>query len=772
MTYQDFLETKRIKYKESGFEIDESELNPNLYDFQKHIVKRCLKFGRYAIFADTGLGKTIMQGAWADEVVKKTNKPVLILAPLAVSLQAIKELKKFEIEVEKLDTNQDIYESKIYITNYEQLGNVDLERMDIFGVVLDESSILKNYTGKYKNLIISKFKRIQYKLACTATPSPNDINEIGNHSEFLNILDAPDMRSRWFVRNEGMNNYRLKSHGKKEFYEWISSWSFIITSPADIGFHEEAKLFKLPNLKYEQIEIKGEKKDNDYLIDPGVVNATNFNAELRRTIKERLSEAKRIVDENPDESFIIWVAQNREEDELKKLLHGYDFRVVTGSDKPETKEKNLLDFADGKFKILVTKSKIAGMGMNFQNCHRQIFISLDFSFEKLYQSIRRSYRFGQKKDVTIYLMKVETMGNVVDSIQKKQEQFEELRNSVKEVATAKEYKLVMDYEKQEKKTDNYHLINGDSVIEIDGFEDNSFDFSIFSPPFSNLFTYSDSYRDMGNSANHEEFFEQTDFLLKKLYAKMRPCRIVAVHTKDLAVYKGSSGYTGLYDFTGDYHRAMEKAGFKYHSKVSIWTDPVLERARTNTQRLLYKQVRGDSTLSGVGLSEYLTIFKKWDDEKNEKPVNNKTYETFPLPVWQEWASGIWGKNFSQEDLEETVKFYFEQNGLIGLDGVMPEWLTGSWFDIKRTDVLKDTKDIGDEKHICPLQLTVIERAIQMWSNPGEIVFTPFCGIGSEPAIARKLKRKAVGIELKKDYWLQSITNIEREESKERQGQLF
>jgi len=780
LSYQEFLESKIKKTNEAGFDIEKEKLNNNLFEFQKHIIQKALKIGRYAIFADTGLGKTIMQLEWAHQVVRHTNKSVLILAPLAVSGQTIEEGKKFNIHVEKLQVNASFWDVGIYITNYEQIDNIDFDNFNISGIVLDESSILKNFTGKIKNKIIDSFKNTPYKLACTATPSPNDINEIGNHSEFLNILDAQDMRSRWFVRDEGMNNYRLKNHAKKDFYMWVSSWCSMITNPADIGFIEESKKFILPKLNYIEENIESKKQNNGLLFNETSVNATTFNKELKRITEERLKKVLEIIKKNPDESFIVWINLNSDEIFLKEMLRDYDFRIITGSDKPEQKEKDLLDFSHGEYKILITKSSIAGMGMNFQNCNNQIHAALDFSFEKLYQSIRRSYRFGQKKDVNIYIITSDTMENVMTAIKEKERQFIELRDNIKNEINLQGYNLVMDYQKEEIKTDQYHIIKGDSCIEIDNFNDNSFDFSIFSPPFSSLFTYSNSYRDMGNCDNHEEFFIQNQFLLNKLYKKMKPGRIVAVHTKDLAVYKNSSGHTGLYDFTGDYHRAMEKAGFKYHSKITIWTDPVLEMQRTKTQRLLYKQLRKDSTFTGVGLPEYLTLFKKWEgiaENGNDNPVNNKNYDNFPLDTWQAWASPIWGEKIPKNELIELIKIYFERNGIINFDEtkmMKPEFFTGSWFDIRRTDVLnnKEGTDMGDEKHIAPLQLTVIQRAIQMWTNVGETVFTPFLGIGSEVYSAVKLNRYGCGIELKDSYFETAQKNIEKALALQGQGVLF
>lgn len=748
--YQEFLNSKIKRIQESGFDVDENSLNKQLFDFQKFIVKRALKSGRYAIFADCGLGKTFMQLEWANQVTRHTNKPVLILCPLAVSGQTIAEGERFGIEVQKLKS--DVFGQGIYITNYEQLENIDCSVFS--GVVLDESSILKNFTGVYKNLIIDRFQTTQYKLACTATPSPNDLNEIGNHSEFLNVLDSQDMRSKWFVRDEGMNNYRLKGHAKKDFYAWISSWAMMLVNPADLGFNGQS--YTLPKLNYIEREIKTQTRDSYKMFNDVSVNATNFNQELRLTKIERLSEVVEIVN-NSKENFIIWVKQNEEADYLKNLIP--DAKEVRGNDKQEVKENLLLGFAKNEFRVLITKSKIAQFGLNYQNCHNQIFASLDFSFESLYQSIRRSYRFGQKNQVNIYLITTDTMQNVVNSIKQKEAQFLEMQAEMNKNINGEKYGLLENYEYREFKNENVFLMKGDTNIEIKRIPDKSVDLIIFSPPFSSLFTYSNYIHDMGNNESHEEFFKQYEFLLKELYRILKPGRIMACHTKDLGVYKNSSGYTGMYDFTGEHneavlnmiptewandttrknHKETEKAGFKFHSKITIWCDPVLEMQRTKTQRLLYKTVTSDSTKTGIGMAEYVTIFKKWDgsDESTWEPVTNITKKNFPLDTWQKWASPV-------------------------------------WMDIKRTDVLNGHEGtaLGDEKHIAPLQLEVINRIVNLWSNEGEMVFTPFLGIGSEAYVSVKNNRKAIGCELKDSYFDVAVKNVKSAMLQKTQTTLF
>lgn len=655
---------------------------------------------------------------------------MLILAPLSVSEQTISEGAKFGYKVDhytKMDAD-----TKIAITNYEQLENVDVELF--VGVVLDESSILKNFTGHYRNLLTDVFKHTPYKLCCSATPSPNDLNEIGNHSEFLNVLDAQDMRSKWFVREEGMNNYRLKGHAKRDFYGWIASWSILFENPADIGFVETGKKFKLPPLNYVQHEIETAPQEGQ-LFAQGIVNATNFNAELRKTKTQRLELAAKIANETEGQ-VLIWIKQNEEGEMLRKLLP--EAVEVKGSDKDTYKKQRLLDFAAGKIRILISKAKICGYGMNFQNCGTQIFVAPDFSFEDFYQQVRRSYRFGRNEAVNIHLIVTDTMQNAREIIQQKQARFEEMQREINRNVNEHTYGLLEDYTYEEYKDDKVFLMKGDTTIEIKRVPDNSVDLIIFSPPFSSLFTYSNYIHDMGNNESHEDFFKQYSFLLKELYRILKPGRLMCVHTKDLGVYKNSSGYTGMYDFTGEHTRAVLNEGFKLHSKVTIWCDPVLEMQRTKTQRLLYKQVTSDSSKTGIGMAEYITIFKKWEgDEADWEPITNLNRQNFPLETWQKWASPV-------------------------------------WMDIKRTDVLNAGEGTaqGDEKHICPLQLSVIERLVHLWSNEGEVVFTPFLGIGSEIYVAVKNNRRGIGCELKDSYFATAVANIKKAEYKSQQPTLF
>lgn len=413
MQYNEFLARKNGLKKEQGFE--PIHLNKNLFDFQREIVIKALRKARYAIFADCGLGKTIMQLEFADQVVKHTKKPVLILCPLAVASQTIDEGVKFGYLVER--EIKDI--PGIYITNYEQIENIDPSIYS--GIILDESSILKNYEGSYKKLIIENFKYTEYKLACTATPSPNDPMELGNHAEFLNVMTRQEMLSMYFVHDGGeTSKWRIKGHAFTKFYEWVNTWAIMLTKPSDIGYKHEG--YNLPELIFQEHIIKTEKRDG-FLFNDIAVSAINFNAELRATKEKRLAKVIDIVNSS-DKNFIIWVKQNEEGEYLKKMIT--DSVEVKGSDSNEYKEKMLLGFAKNEFRVLITKSKIAQFGLNYQNCNNQVFASLDFSFESLYQSIRRSYRFGQKQNVNIHIISTDTMQNVVQSIKNKELLFKQM----------------------------------------------------------------------------------------------------------------------------------------------------------------------------------------------------------------------------------------------------------------------------------------------------------------------------------------------------------
>lgn len=713
MTYKEFLAKKIKSIDESGFDIKDEMLNNNLFPFQRYIVKTALKKGRYAIFADCGLGKTLMQLEWANQVNKNTNKPVLILAPLAVSGQTISEGDKFGIDITKAKESNN---QGIVITNYEQIDNIDCT--EFAGVVLDESSILKNFEGETKKKIIDSFYHTKYKLACTATPSPNDPMELGNHAEFLNIMSRNEMLAMYFVHDGGeTSKWRLKGHAVKTFYSFVSSWGIMLSNPSNIGFPMDG--YDLPSLNIQEKQIKTDRRDNGQLFNDTAISAIDFNNELRLTKLERMDEVVSLVN-NSKENFIIWIKQNEEGELLRKLIP--DAIEVKGSDSPEYKEKMLLGFAKNEFRVLITKTKIAQFGLNYQNCRNQVFASLDFSFEGLYQAIRRSYRFGQKNEVNIYLITTDTMQNVIQSIKYKQSQFEQMQKEMEaSMNSSQEIFKNAEISYNELQNDYFTIRNGDSIQLIQDIETESIGFSVFSPPFAELYTYSSHIEDLGNSKDYKEFFEQFGFLASELFRVIKQGRNIAVHCMDLPIQKGKEGYIGLRDFSGMIIQLFEQVGFIYHSRVTIWKDPVVEMQRTKALGLLHKQVKKDSTMSRVGIPDYVLIFRK--DGNRDMPVTNTDLS---VDMWQKYASPV-------------------------------------WMDINYSNTLqgyRNAREDEDEKHICPLQLDTIERLIHLYTNKGDTVFTPFMGIGSEVYQAVKMDRYGIGFELKESYFNLAQKNLQ------------
>jgi len=727
--YYSFLENKKKTRVESGFKVSDEELNPLLFDFQKYCVKRALLAGKFAMFEDCGLGKTIQQLEWCEKVKNKTNKPVIILAPLGVVPQTIQEGIKFGYEVKELQLTEPGrgLESCIYITNYDNLENIDSYLFG--GVVLDESSILKNFDGKTKQKLIDDFSDTLYKLCCTATPSPNDTMELCNHAEFLNVMNRNEMLAMYFVHDGGnTSSWRLKGHAETAFWDFVSTWAVMLTNPSDIGF--DGSKYILPRLNLIEEYVTTKRRDNGLLFNDMAVSATTFHKELRLTTEERLTRVAEIVN-STNESFIIWIGHDEEGKILRDLIK--DSIEVKGSDSRDYKKTKLIGFANGEFRVLITKLKIAQFGLNYQNCHNQIFASLDFSFESTYQGIRRSWRFGQLKQVNIWLICTDTMQNVRSTIEVKQLNFEEMQRKMSE-ATNRNIKNKIKLKKmevsKEYKSDYCDIKLGDCVQLIRNIPDESVGFSIFSPPFAELYTYSDKLEDMGNSKDYKEFFFAFEYLVKELYRVLWSGRNIAVHCMDLPIQKSKEGYIGLRDFSGMILNCFSDAGFIYHSRVTIWKNPVTEMQRTKALGLLHKQVKKDASMSRVGIPDYLLVFRKPGEH------NHPVRCDISVDIWQQYASPVW------MDIDYS----------------------------KTLNAIKGNND--DEKHICPLQLDTIKRAEILWSNEGDTVLTPFLGIGSEVYQSILLGRKGIGFELKESYFNEAIKNCKQAESDVNQVSLF
>jgi len=693
------------------------------FDYQKTIIRWALRKGRACIFAGTGLGKTLMELAWAENVQRWSKWRVLVLAPLAVSDQIVAEGERFGVNVRKIRTESDIDGPGIYVTNYAKLHMVKGHEWS--GIVLDESSIIKHHDGATKAELIEFADGIDHRLASTATPAPNDWMELASHAEFLGVCSRAEMLATYFVHDGGeTQKWRLKGHAATPFWKWVCSWAALLQSPEDIGF--DGTRHKLPELRQHLATITS----NSVL--PGelfVVEAQTLQERLaakRKTVGERVAEAARVVASHPDEPWVVWCHLNNESDALAESIPG---SVELRGDQDEaTKERILREFAEGKIRVLIGKPSMCGFGLNWQHCSKMIFVGLNDSWEQIYQAIRRCWRFGQKRPVDVWFVAADIEGNVVANIERKDRQAKEMADRMiaeTSVFVTEELKdgrnIQVEYKREVKTGEGWEMRLGDCVDETAGMADDSIDFSIYSPPFASLYTYSASPRDMGNTRNDEEFFEQYRFLVRNLYRITKPGRLTAFHCMLLPSSKTHHGEIGLRDFRGELIRIHVEEGWIYHSEVCIWKDPVTAMQRTKAIGLLWKQLKKDSCISRQGIPDYLVVCRK--PGVNTSPVSH-TAEEFPVGEWQKIASPV-------------------------------------WMDINPSDTLQKTsaREEEDERHICPLQLEVIRRALRMWSNEGDTVLSPFGGIGSEGHVSLQMGRKFIGCELKESYWNQACANL-------------
>ncbi len=926
-TYTEFLTSKRLRVESVGFDADPATFPPQLFAFQRDLTRWALRKGRAALFCGTGLGKTAMQLTWADRVAAHTGGDVLILAPLAVAQQTVREGEKFGIPVTLCRDASDVRPG-VNIANYERLHLFDPARF--IGVVLDESSILKSYDGATRTAIIDGFAATPYKLACTATPAPNDHMELGNHAEFLGVMSRVEMLAMFFVHDGGeTQKWRLKGHAGGDFWRWVCSWAVMIRKPSDLGYADgafslpplvmrphviedwtptEGRLFavealtlterrnarrksmtprvdrvvEVVNASHADWNLTGncgklaacgnqntpndaeqntnpmqpsasgdadsrarQKKTRHTCVSttppiksglqnngsPAPLSETSNDGSVTPTIPSSESDADlnlasetRAANETLDslpssestqplttlcsppravsapsadqqtvtsagtgstsitamqpelsegcsvlpatsgsansatipnssaalqvtspsgarpEPWVIWCDLNAEQDALARAF-GDRAISIYGSLSPDEKTDRLLSWLAGDRPILISKPSIFGFGINMQHCARVAFVGLSDSWEMYYQAIRRCWRFGQTRAVECHVITSIGEGAVVANIERKERDADTMTAEMVGHMSAQTMadmggseRAMDDYNRRDEAGARFTCHLGDCVEVARELPAASLDFIVYSPPFASLYTYSNSPRDMGNVRSHDEFYAHFGYLVGEMYRALKPGRLMAVHCMNLPTTKTRDGYIGISDFRGDLIRMYQDAGFIYHSEVCIWKDPVTAMQRTKAIGLLYKQLRKDSALSRQGIPDYLVVMRKPGD--NPDPVT-KQAEDFPVDLWQRYASPV-------------------------------------WFDINPSDTLQkeSAREEADERHIAPLQLEVIRRAVRLWTNPGDLVFSPFAGIGSEGHVAIQEGRRFVGAELKRSYWQQAVKNLRRAEAEASAPRLF
>lgn len=741
--YDDFLAQKRLLAPAVGFEVDEAAINEMLFPFQRAVVRWAVRRGRAALFEDCGLGKTPQQLEWARLVSEHTGGNVLILTPLAVAEQTAREGEKFGVPVTICKTGADVRPG-VNVVNYERLHHFDPAQFS--GIVLDESSILKSFDGATRKAITDFARSIHYRLACTATPAPNDLIELTNHAEFLDVMSGKEIIALFFKQDGNTTHkWRLKKHAARDFWRWMASWCIALRKPSDIGFSDDG--FVLPALFIHQVTVSVDSQDQqsaDQIADgtqlymfPVEAQTLSERRNARRlSLSGRVQVAADVVAREADQPWALWCDLNVESEALTRVIDGAV--EVKGSDSDTHKADAALGFARGDLRVLVTKPSICGWGMNWQHCARMVFVGLSDSYEALYQALRRSWRFGQQHEVHAYVVVSELEGAVVRNIQRKEaqmnEMFDQLVNAMQEFQmdgiASKRDEMV--YREDMASGDHWTLYLGDCVNQMRHIADESVGLSVFSPPFPGMYAYTNSAHDMGNVQSIDEMIAQFSYLIPELYRVTMPGRSCCIHLTQAVAFKGTDGFSGLRDFRGKIIVAMEQHGWILVSERTIDKDPQVKAVRTNDAGLQFKSLAIDSARMTGALPDYLLQFRR--EGVNPLPIRagiSTKYDNqagwITNEEWIEWAGAVW---------------YGAHRGIPG--------------GIRETDVLNAevaaSKEADDEKHLCPLQLGVIERCIKLWSAPGDLVLSPFAGIGSEGYEAVRLHRRFVGIELKESYW--------------------
>jgi DNA modification methylase len=810
MEYKEFLKTKVVIAEKFGLNSEQFQLTKKLFPHQKDIVRFCLEGGRRAIFASFGLGKTFMQLEIAKQLIAIYKKPFLIVCPLGVS-------GEFKRDNNKLNTNLNIsyitdtdtideYEPQIYLTNYERVRMGDIDPDKFCGVSFDEASILRNLQTETTQTVLHYFRKVNFRYVATATPTPNDYIEILNYADYLGVISRGHALTRFFQRDSTKaGQLKLYENKKKEFWQWVSTWAAFINTPADLGYDDTG--YDMPPINIIEHCISYDLKDQPknkwgeaILFKDLSKSLLEVSREKRDSLYARINKATEIA-ETLDGNAIIWHHLEAERCVLESNFKCENYTSVYGGLKNDIKEKALIDFSEGKYKYLLTKPKIAGSGCNFQKyCNNMVFAGIDYKFNDFIQAIHRCYRFGQKEVVNVHIVYTENEYEVLKTLKEKWAKHIELNKQMIELVKENGLNNNLIKSQMERQIfengrklvyDNVTIYNNDTVVvhnDKKEMPDNSVDMILTSIPFGDHYEYSDNYNDFGHNHGNDKFFEQMDFLTPNLLRTLKPGRIAAIHVKDRIRYSYQNGtsFTTISDFSGQTVQHFLKHGFYLMGKITVTTDVVAEN--NQTYRLGWSEQCKDATKMGVGLPEYVLLFRKAPSEMNNAygdfPVEKNKID-YKKSLWQLDAHAYQrssGDRFlTKQELEKTeVKkivaawkklntsdiYDFKEHLRICEDLDQLEKLSSTfmtlpvhsnndlvWTDINRMNTL-NAKQVNSkkEKHICPLQFDIIERLINRYTMKGELVCDPFGGLFSTAYKAIEMNRKAISIELNSEYF--------------------
>lgn len=798
--YRAFLEGKIKVAEASGIEIDRDEINPWLKPHARAIVHWALRGGRRAIFASFGLGKTGMQLEILRLVKKHVGGPVLAVIPLGVRQEFFRDARslgltlKFIRRADEIDPAVDVH-----LTNYETVRDGKLDPSLFVAASLDEAAVLRSFGSKTYQEFLPLFASVKYRFVATATPSPNRTKEIIHYAGFLGILDTGQALTRWFQRNsEKAGDLTLYPHKTDEFWLWVHSWAIFVQKPSDLGFSDHG--YELPPLEVRWHEVPSdhgsagiESDGQGLLFRNAALGVSQAAAEKRDSLGQRIACMLDIIAEDPAAHFLLWHDLEREREAIERAIP--DAVSVYGTQELDVRERNIIAFSDGQIKYLATKPELSGQGCNFQRfCHRAIFLGIGFKFHDFIQAIHRIYRFLQTEHCVIDIIHSEAEREIVATLKAKWARHDEMmavmtdiirRYGLNHHEATEALRRSIGVGRQEKRGTHYRIVNNDAIEEARVMADQSVDLIVTSIPFSNHYEYVESYNDLGHTDDNDHFWAQMDYLTPELLRVLRPGRLACVHVKDRVLFGNVTG-AGLPTISPFHAEAIfhfRRHGFDYVGMITVVTDVV--RENNQTYRLGYTEMCKDGSKMGVGSPEYILLFHRPQSDRSrsyaDRPVV-KSKADYSLARWQIDAHSFWRSSggrlltpqefaaklltlghdqmsrvFREFSLSEVYDHRYHAELGEALGGRLPKTYMALpprshhpevWDDISRMRTLNsEQKRRNIELHVCPLQIEIVERLIERYSNAGETVYDPFMGLGTVPMVAVKLGRYGAGSEL-------------------------
>lgn len=822
--YLEFLRSKIVTAPKSGVNISVDEISPALKPHQRDAVKWALDGGRRGLFERFGLGKTAQELEFCRLAVRHAGGKALIVLPLGVRQEfqrdAVQLLGMAAPPYIRTMAEAEAADGDILLTNYERVRDGDIDPKAFTACCLDEASVLRSFGSKTYQTFLDKFKGVRFKLVATATPSPNRYKELIHYAGFLEVMDTGQALTRFFQRDSTKaGNLTLYPHKEEEFWLWVSTWGLFLSKPSDLAYSDDG--YALPPLKVCTHLLRddyGAAENRDGQIkftNDAAISLTEASREKRDSIVQRVRKAREIVDREPEEHFILWHDLEAERHEIMRVFP--EAVDIYGAMDYDERERRVIDFSEGRTRLFATKKELSGSGCNFQrHCRRAIFIGIDYDFNDFIQAIHRIYRFLQKGQVVIDIIYTEAEQEIFRVLMEKWRRHDELEAQMGEIirkygltrSAAAQMERNIGVKRMEVKGKNFTAVNNDCVEETSKMPENSIDLIHTSIPFSNHYEYTPSYNDFGHNEDTVRFFEQMDYLTPQLLRILKPGRVAAVHVKDRVLFGSVTGY-GMPTMEPFHAMCIQhyiRHGFVYFGMITVTTDVV--RENNQTYRLGYSEKCKDGTKMGVGCPEYILLFRKLPTDRSkayaDEPVR-KSKEEYSLGRWQLDAHAFWRSSgdrllkpdelsrMNQSELQRRFRTFcrehvYDYEGHVGMQDALAEkgklsktFMTippasnseDVWDDVNRMKTLNTTQSSRRKQlHVCPLQLDIVDRIINNFSNPGDLVLDPFGGLGTVALEAMKLGRRGYSIELNPDYFRDAIAYLKAEDEKEDQPTLF